>query len=92
MFSRVLIAVGTPRANGQVERYNRTIVPMLATLGEIPSKWDCVLDQVEYALNNTFCRTTNKTPCRLLFGVEHRGKTNDLMRELIVRDEPERDL
>jgi len=39
----ILIAVNTPRANGQVERFNRTIAPMLAKLSETPSKWDRVL-------------------------------------------------
>ncbi|CAK9799271.1 Transposon Ty3-I Gag-Pol polyprotein [Anthophora plagiata] len=78
-----LIAVGTPRANGQVERFNRTIVPMLAKLCETPSKWDRVLEQVEFALNNTVCRTTIETPSRLLFGVEQLGKLNDCLRPIL---------
>lgn len=49
----VLIAVGTPRANGQVERFNRVLTPMLAKLCDAPEKWDSVLRDVEFSLNNT---------------------------------------
>lgn len=79
----ILTAVNTPRANGQVERFNRVITPMLAKLSETPSRWNCVLNKVEYALNNTICRATNETPSRLLFGTEQRGQTNDLLREIL---------
>lgn len=79
----VLVAVGTPRANGQVERFNKMITPMLAKLSETPSKWDLVLERIEFSINNTFCRATNETPARLLFGLPQRGRSNDLLRELI---------
>ncbi|GJQ65944.1 hypothetical protein Trydic_g4042 [Trypoxylus dichotomus] len=36
----VLIAVGVPRANGQIERLNKDIIPMLAKVNENPAKWD----------------------------------------------------
>jgi len=67
----VLTAVSTPRANGQVERFNR-ILPMLAKLSETLTKWDQVLDKVEHSLN-TICRTINEIPLRLLFGVNQKG-------------------
>lgn len=73
----VLIAVGRPRANGQVERFNRSITPMLAKLCSTPDKWDRVLERIEYSLNNTMCRSTGETPSRLLFGVEQIGAIND---------------
>lgn len=79
----VLIAVGTPRANGQVERFNRVIAPMLAKLCETPEKWDRVIDQAEFSLNNTICRSTGDTPSRLLFGVDQRGKVNDCLRLIL---------
>nr|XP_012225735.1 PREDICTED: uncharacterized protein LOC105674166 [Linepithema humile] len=78
--------VSTPRANGQVERFNRTIAPMLAKLSETPSKWDRVLNDVEYSLNNTVCRATGKTPSQLLFGVDQKGKANDSLREILNPD------
>ena len=79
----VLIAVGTPRANGQVERFNRTITPMLAKLSECPNKWDQVLDLVEFSLNNTICRSIDDTPSRVLFGVNQSGEINDNVRRLL---------
>lgn len=51
----VFIAVNTSRTNGQVERFNRVITPMLAKLSETSFKWDRILDKVEYALNNIIC-------------------------------------
>jgi len=86
MIEQVLVAVSTPRANEQVERFNRVITPMLAKLCEMPSKWDRILDQVEFSLNNTACRTTSETPARLLFGLDQRGKTNDVLRNFIEHD------
>lgn len=83
MVKHVQIAVSTPRANGQVERYNRVIAPMLAKLSESPTKWDRVLNKTEYSLNNTVCRSTGETPSRLLFGVEQRGNINDVLREML---------
>jgi len=59
----VIIAEDTPRANGQVERFNRVLTPMLAKLSETPTKWDQVLDKVEYSLNNTVCRATSELLC-----------------------------
>ncbi|XP_011859081.1 PREDICTED: uncharacterized protein K02A2.6-like [Vollenhovia emeryi] len=82
----VLVAVSTPRANGQVERYNRMITPMLAKLCEAPSRWDRVLDKIEFSINNTVCRVTGETPTRLLFGIEQRGHANDSLREIIERN------
>jgi len=79
----VLIAVGTPRANGQVERLNRVITPMLAKLSETPAKWDQTLDKVEHSLNNTVCRATDETPSRLLFGVDQKGKSSDTIQDLL---------
>ena len=74
MIDHVLIAVGTPCANGQVERCNRVIIPMIAKLCESPNKWDCVLDKVEFAINNTVCRSTGNSPNQLLFGIVKKAK------------------
>jgi len=51
--THVMIAVGILRANGQVERFNRVIVLMVAKLTETPDRWNVVLPDVEFALNNT---------------------------------------
>jgi len=52
----------------------------------MPSKWDRVLDQIEFSINNTVCSATDETPARLLFGFEQRGKRNDVLRDLIQQD------
>lgn len=81
--AHILIAVGTPRANGQVGRVNRDLTPMMAKLSEDSSKWDRILETIEFAINNTICRTTNDTPSRLLFGEKQRGIVNDSIRPVL---------
>jgi len=56
------IATGTPRANGQAKRVNRTIIPIIAKLSPTLSQWDKTLSEVEYAVNNTVNRSTNEIP------------------------------
>jgi len=69
----VLVAVGTPRANGQAERVNRLIIPMIAKMTTDISKWNRVLQSIEYAVNNTVCRSTNSISSMLLFGTKITG-------------------
>lgn len=71
----VLNAVATPRANGQCERYNKTIVQALATttVGRDPRDWDTVLKQVQSAMNTTYNKGINMTPMRALIGYEVRS-------------------
>ncbi|XP_026467877.1 uncharacterized protein LOC113371470 [Ctenocephalides felis] len=83
----VHIAAGAPWANGQVERANRTIVPMLAKYTEHLSGWDAVLYKVEYALNNAVCKSTGETPSILLFGVTQRGEVKDEVRDYLLQNE-----
>jgi hypothetical protein len=67
---RILIATAYPQANGQVERYNRTLVPLLAKLVESNQKeWDKLLSEAEFLLNNTYNRSIGDIPSRVLFGV-----------------------
>ena len=81
----ILIATGSPQANGQVERVNRVLTPMLAKLTDesVGKYWYRVLHQVEYALNNTIHKTTGETASRLLFGVEQRGDAIDDVKEYL---------
>lgn len=66
----ILNAVASPRANGQVERYNRTVLGALCSyvdkVGE--TKWDQELGRVQWGLNNTLNKGTGKTPSEALFG------------------------
>lgn len=66
----VLNAVATPRANGQIERYNRTILESLAATnhGMDERIWDEKVGRVQWSLNNTKNKSTGKTPAEIVFG------------------------
>lgn len=80
----ILIAAGTPRGNAQIERVNRDLTPMLAKLTPEPHKWDSILNEVEYAMNNTFNKSINIAPSVLLFGIYQKGKMNDSLKEYLL--------
>ncbi|KAL0894096.1 hypothetical protein ABMA27_014141 [Loxostege sticticalis] len=65
-----LNAVATPRANGQIERYNRSILTSLVALchNEDDRDWDVKLGQVQWSLNNTVNQGTGKCPSEIIFG------------------------
>jgi hypothetical protein len=69
-----LNAVATPRANGQCERYNHTIVNMLATSSvEAESDlWDTHVKELQSALNTSFNKGINTTPVQALSGYQAR--------------------
>lgn len=73
----VMNAVATPRANGQVERYNKVIVDALTakSVGTSENKWDDHLPDIQWGLNNTFNKGINRTPAEALFGVRPTGST-----------------
>lgn len=82
-----LIAIGVPRANGQVEVVNRSLTPMLAKLCTSVNTWDKTLPEIEFALNNTKNSSTKEIPSKLLFGAVQRGKVNDRVRELLLEND-----
>lgn len=84
----IKIATGSPKANGQVERTNRVLGPMLAKVSdnENGKYWYKMLGEVEYALNNTIHKTTAETPSKLLFGVNQRGTIVDAIAEYLERN------
>jgi len=45
-------------------------MPILAKLSDSPNKWDQVISQAEFAINNTVCRSMGNTPSQLLFGLK----------------------
>lgn len=74
----VLNAVSTPRANGQVERYNRTLIDALTTkcVGSLETKWDEHLPDVQWGMNNTINKGINRTPSEALFGIRPSGSSD----------------
>lgn len=69
LVEHIKTAAYTPEANGQVERMNRTLTPMLAKLiHDTDKRWDILLPNVEFIYNNTFNRSIKNYPSILLFG------------------------
>jgi len=55
-----------PRVNGQVERLNAIIIPVLSKLSvDDSTKWYRHVDRVQQAINSTFSRSINATPFEL---------------------------
>ncbi|GFY20843.1 hypothetical protein TNCV_1120771 [Trichonephila clavipes] len=78
------IITGLPRANGQVERINRTIIPVLSKMSEDdPTKWFKHVPSLQEVLNSTFQRSINTTPFELLFGTQINNKTDLRIQQLI---------
>lgn len=69
----VLITTGVPRANGQVERINEIIIPVLAKLAiDEPDKWYKYVGKVQQAINSTTNRSIGRSPFELLIGSKMR--------------------
>lgn len=81
----ILNAVATPRANGQIERYNRTLVDALTSANHDrpDSEWDLIVPRVQWSLNNTLNKGTGKTPAEALFGVAPTGICDSLMNTVV---------
>ncbi|KAJ8910567.1 hypothetical protein NQ315_008952 [Exocentrus adspersus] len=84
----VMNAVATPRANGQVERSNRTIVEALSSTAETEGRWDDVLPDVVWGLNNTINLSTRFAPANLMFS-HNRGRVADLADGELASDQIE---
>lgn len=66
----VINSLNLPRANGQVERLNRTILNTLNAIirDEPEENWCEALAAAQQALNNSVNKVTGRTPNELLFG------------------------
>lgn len=83
----ILITTGVPRANGQVERVNRTLIPLLTKLSAPnPGDWYKYLETCQRYLNATPHRSIGSTPFKLLFGTNHRMKEDLGIKELIEEE------
>lgn len=79
-----LITTGVPRGNGQVERVNRTLIPLLSKMSAPnPGEWHRYLELCQKYLNATPHRSIGTTPFNLLFGSNIRMKEDPKIKELI---------
>ena len=94
--THILNATASPQANGQVERVNRVIRPILSKLSQNSdySDWVSQIHSVEYDLNNTIHSSTHFAPATLLFGIEQRGPILDEITEHLEdkNNKPRKDL
>lgn len=83
----VLTTTGVPRANGQVERVNRTLIPLLTKLAAPKhDEWYKYLDVAQSYLNMTPHRSIKMTPFHILFGVNPRVRDDPSIRELLENE------
>ncbi|CAA9994248.1 unnamed protein product, partial [Nesidiocoris tenuis] len=74
-----LITTGLPRANGQVERLNSTIIAVLSKLClDEPTTWYKKIGEVQQIINSTYQRSIGMTPFELLIGVPMKLKHTQL--------------
>ena len=81
-----MITTGLPRANGQIERINRTIIPVLTKLSlDDPTKWYKHVPLLQQTLNSTYQRSIDTTPFELLIGTKMRHKNVNIT-ELLEKE------
>lgn len=85
----VLNSVATPRANGQIERYNRTILNSLAAMnhGLDEKDWDTNITKLQWSLNNTINKSTGKTPAEVVFGQRTTCQNEGIIKGALEADE-----
>lgn len=77
----VLVAVGTPRGNGQIERSNRTILTALRTIvDDADKRWDEKVKFVQNAINTAPNSTTKVAPTTLVLSY----KPKDVVQNEII--------
>lgn len=81
----VLNAVATPRANGQIERYNRTILDSLTASnhGLDEREWDTHVGKVQHSLNSTVNKSTGTTPSEIVFGFRTASTSEGVIRNAL---------
>lgn len=85
----ILNAVACPRANGQAERFNKTILTALSTQTHNKDErtWDEQLGKVQWGINNTINASTKKSASELLFGVQLNGPVDNMLLIEDIEDE-----
>ncbi|GBN63769.1 Pro-Pol polyprotein [Araneus ventricosus] len=81
------ITTGLPRANGQIERINQTIISVLSKLSlENPNKWYKFTNELQQTINSTYQRSIDTTPFELLFGAKMNTGGLDKLKEMVEAD------
>lgn len=71
----ILNAVATPRANGQCERYNLTVLNSLRCYSANDDRedlWDTHLKLIQFSINSCVNKSTGKSPSQILMGINPR--------------------
>ncbi|CAK1598894.1 unnamed protein product [Parnassius mnemosyne] len=78
------VATGMPRSNGQVERFNKTILESLKTMGEhsTEDRWDQHIKELQQGLNITMHKTIKAVPSEVLLCYRLRTDSDMLAPEL----------
>lgn len=64
-----MTTTGVPRGNGQVERLNRVIIPILSKLSvDNPAEWHRYVGVTQQFINSSYHRSIGMTPFELLVG------------------------
>lgn len=81
----ILNAVATPRANGQVERFNRTISDALSTrcYDKNDNSWDEYVSEVQLGLNTSVNKSTGRIPSEFLFVYKVKSVSENILSDLI---------
>lgn len=81
------VTTALPRANGQVERLNRTILSVLSKLTiDEPDKWYKYIGRLQQIINSSFHRSIGTTPFELLFSTKLRSKNDFRLKELLEEE------
>lgn len=83
----LLTTTGIPRANGQMERVNRTLIPVLTKMAHPKrEEWFKYLELAQKYHNATLSRSLGTSPFRVLFGIHPRLRENHEIKQLLERE------
>lgn len=78
------VATGMPRSNGQVERFNKTILEALKAIGanDTDDRWDQYIKALQQGINSTVHKTTKTIPSEVFLGYRLRTDSDSLAPEI----------
>nr|XP_022912019.1 uncharacterized protein LOC111423000 [Onthophagus taurus] len=83
----ILITIGVPQGNRQIERLNRTIISSLSALSvEEPEKWFKYVERLQQILYRTNHRSTAVSPFKVFTGIDMRYSEDLKSQELLEKD------